>query len=102
MSQHRIAEDLGRKIASELQEKLQREIDLAQAVGLEPPALTAMVIELAAGMANAACLIGVQMRKDGVSEQAIYDTTLALVTQRARMMQARSLQTLRAAQERAR
>lgn len=54
-----------------------------------------MMIEIAAGMANAAALVAIQMRKDGTSADDIHKHALELITDGAAAMRERGLEKLR-------
>ena len=95
MSDERIATDLGRKIRDRLQDIIQRELELADHV-LPRPMIAEIMIELCAGMSNAAGLLVMQMARADSDLPALYDLTLTEVDRLARTKRDGSIKTLAA------
>ncbi|APR53333.1 hypothetical protein CA223_05305 [Sphingomonas koreensis] len=71
----KIAADFGRKMARQMQAQLQREVALVQSL-LEPADLIMMLSKLAAGISNAAIMVGLQVRKEEADPDALYELLL--------------------------
>lgn len=77
----RMRQDLGANITAKLEGLLSREFSIAIAGGLPPTELALLAMEVGASVATALILIAVQVRKDHVEAESMFDDTLGILTQ---------------------
>lgn len=69
---HGMIEDLRRKMVTDLQMSLQRQVNIAQAV-LDTHETTVLVLKVAADLLATAVLVPVQIRREGADASEMFD-----------------------------